>query len=696
MEFAVATEWPQGGQVVYRRRSPQDGGEKAKRNGKGFEFNNSWVVPYNPFLLLKYNCHINVESCNSLKAIKYLFKYLFKGSDRARVKFEGDEIQYYLDCRYVGVCEAFWRLFQYEMHSSSHTIYRLQIHLPDQQLVHYKAGAEHEALERARNADTMLTGFFKLNAFERQREEEEGEEAVAPGLLYQELAEHYVWHKQPREWRTRERGGIRTLARMPVVTTKQLELFFLRILLQHVRGPECFEDLRTTPDGTLHPTFQEAARALGLFQDDEEYEKAMREACRLYRPKQRRQLFASILTECEPLEPANLWHKVKEHLADDYVAILSRRGHPEATLMEAACNWALYDIKIRVESRNCYLQSINMPMPSEPSLADIAQHFATVGERTFDRNVEAEKLARDLHKLNTTQREIFDRVKQSLETQQQALLFVEGAGGTGKTFMFRLLCNLVRSRGETVLPCAYSGIAAKNYEGGSTFHFRFKFGVPFNETSTSGLSLTNPTTKAAALFAASAVLLLGDEASTIPMHMVTQMDEKLKGLRGNYTLPFGGMNIVLCGDFCQTLPILPQSLRNAIIRNCIVFHQLWHRFAKFRLEQNMRVNEAEVAFKEFLGKVGRGELPRYENLPSQLIRLPQQLILQGGTSAETDEPLAPTEEDLIAFVYGEPFDNDSEKRRAILCPLNVDSLRINETCLQKCPGKLLILNASIH
>ena len=467
-EFAVATEWPQGGQVVYRRRSPQDGGEKAKRNGKGFEFNNSWVVPYNPFLLLKYNCHINVESCNSLKAIKYLFKYLFKGSDRARVKFEGDEIQYYLDCRYVGVCEAFWRLFQYEMHSSSHTIYRLQIHLPDQQLVHYKAGAEHEALERARNADTML------NAFERQREEEEGEEAVAPGLLYQELAEHYVWHKQPREWRTRERGGIRTLARMPVVTTKQLELFFLRILLQHVRGPECFEDLRTTPDGTLHPTFQEAARALGLFQDDEEYEKAMREACRLYRPKQRRQLFASILTECEPLEPANLWHKVKEHLADDYVAILRRRGHPEATLMEAACNWALYDIKIRVESRNCYLQSINMPMPSEPSLADIAQHFATVGERTFDRNVEAEKLARDLHKLNTTQREIFDRVKQSLETQQQALLFVEGAGGTGKTFMFRLLCNLVRSRGETVLPCAYSGIAAKNYEGGSTFHFQAK------------------------------------------------------------------------------------------------------------------------------------------------------------------------------------------------------------------------------
>ena len=44
--------------------------------------NNSWVVPYNPYLLLRYNCHINVEICASTKATKYLYKYIHKGGDK--------------------------------------------------------------------------------------------------------------------------------------------------------------------------------------------------------------------------------------------------------------------------------------------------------------------------------------------------------------------------------------------------------------------------------------------------------------------------------------------------------------------------------------------------------------------------------------------------------------------------------------
>jgi len=43
---------------------------------------NRWVVPYNPWLLLKYDCHINVEVCSNIKNIKYLYKYVYKGPDR--------------------------------------------------------------------------------------------------------------------------------------------------------------------------------------------------------------------------------------------------------------------------------------------------------------------------------------------------------------------------------------------------------------------------------------------------------------------------------------------------------------------------------------------------------------------------------------------------------------------------------------
>ena len=39
---------------------------------------NTWVVPYDPWLLFKYNCHINVEMCCNIKSVKYLYKYCIK------------------------------------------------------------------------------------------------------------------------------------------------------------------------------------------------------------------------------------------------------------------------------------------------------------------------------------------------------------------------------------------------------------------------------------------------------------------------------------------------------------------------------------------------------------------------------------------------------------------------------------------
>ena len=85
--------------------------------------------------------------------------------------------------------------------------------------------------------------------------------------------------------------------------------------------------------------------------------------------------------------------------------------------------------------------------------------------------------------LDVEQRGIYDRIDKALKTN----IFIEGRGGVGKTFLFKLLANLVRSREQIVLACAYSGLAASNYRGGSTFHFRYKFSIPFDATSTSGL-----------------------------------------------------------------------------------------------------------------------------------------------------------------------------------------------------------------
>ena len=66
---------------------------------------NRWVVPYNAYLLLKYKCHINVEIVATVGGIKYLFKYIHKGSDRIMVEtltgnMVENEVQSFINARY--------------------------------------------------------------------------------------------------------------------------------------------------------------------------------------------------------------------------------------------------------------------------------------------------------------------------------------------------------------------------------------------------------------------------------------------------------------------------------------------------------------------------------------------------------------------------------------------------------------------
>lgn len=42
---------------------------------------NRWVVLYNSYLLKNFNVHINLEVCYFIKAITYLYKYVYKGHD---------------------------------------------------------------------------------------------------------------------------------------------------------------------------------------------------------------------------------------------------------------------------------------------------------------------------------------------------------------------------------------------------------------------------------------------------------------------------------------------------------------------------------------------------------------------------------------------------------------------------------------
>ena len=47
--------------------------------------NNQWNVLDDWCLLSRYDCHINVEVCLRVQAVKYLYKYIYKGHDRVAV-----------------------------------------------------------------------------------------------------------------------------------------------------------------------------------------------------------------------------------------------------------------------------------------------------------------------------------------------------------------------------------------------------------------------------------------------------------------------------------------------------------------------------------------------------------------------------------------------------------------------------------
>lgn len=186
-KFQEVTQVNVNGYPMYRRRK----GASATVHGKPVD--NRFVVPYNPYLLLKYDAHINVEACTSIKSIKYVYKYIYKGYDAANVvvrsasedEFVHDELSLHVDARYVTAPEAMWRLLENKMHDRSHAIIRLALHLPLRQQIYFNAGEERVAVEQAENRDTMLTAWFKLNASDEEAKQH----------LYVDIPYHYVYKK---------------------------------------------------------------------------------------------------------------------------------------------------------------------------------------------------------------------------------------------------------------------------------------------------------------------------------------------------------------------------------------------------------------------------------------------------------------------------------------------------------------------
>ncbi|XP_021775482.1 uncharacterized protein LOC110739322 [Chenopodium quinoa] len=132
------------GETVMIRKNPMD---------------NRWVIPYNPHLLALFDCHVNVEVCSTFRAVKYLYKYVYKGHDHISFNVSSTENS-----------------------------------KPGDEIEKFQSGRGDESLgsivNDSKRHKTSLTESFAMNNADPNRTQ----------YLYPEYSEHYVWTASVKTW----------------------------------------------------------------------------------------------------------------------------------------------------------------------------------------------------------------------------------------------------------------------------------------------------------------------------------------------------------------------------------------------------------------------------------------------------------------------------------------------------------------
>ncbi|XP_010445056.1 PREDICTED: ATP-dependent DNA helicase PIF1-like [Camelina sativa] len=291
-----------------------------------------------------------------------------------------------------------------------------------------------------------------------------------------------------------------------------------------------------------------------------------------------------------------------------------------------------------------------------------------------------------LNRLTEEQKKIYDEIINSVFKDKCGVFFLYSFGGTGKTFLWKVLSAAVRIRGEIVFNTASSGIASLLLEGGRTAHSRFGIPLEVHDTSMCRMSRSSDLGE----LVQEAKLIIWDEAPMMSKYCFETLDRSLKDImRDPEDKPFGGKVIIFCGDFRQILHVIVGAGREQIVNSSLNSSYLWNQCKVLRLTRNMRLlqkitpNEAREIeeFSKWILDVGEGRL----NEPNDGvvdIDIPEELLI-----TEVNSPI----ESIINAVYGNslhtPKDSSYFQSRAILFPTNDDVNTINDHMISILEGE---------
>ncbi len=257
-----------------------------------------------------------MKVCTFVAVVKYLYKYVYKGHDRAQVDVGSvdvappdgatpaqplmwDEIKIYQDGRYVSASKASHRLYGFDLHKEHPNVVQLAVHLKGRQTILFQEGTDVAAVFN-RNPHTTLTAWFAFNKIAQEHLNPSTPLCLALNMLYHDFPRIATWKKKEKQWALSTRTpSLLPIGHMYFVQPSEGERYFLRLLLHHVPGATSFEDLTCTNRHLQHPTqhasFKEACQQRGLLQDDAEWAQCMEEALSMASASCLRALFIALL-----------------------------------------------------------------------------------------------------------------------------------------------------------------------------------------------------------------------------------------------------------------------------------------------------------------------------------------------------------------------------------------------------------------
>ncbi|XP_021974979.1 uncharacterized protein LOC110870088 [Helianthus annuus] len=573
------------------------------------------------------------------------------------------------------------RLLSASSSSRSPAVEVLPFHCEDGQSIVYN---DHDNL-----CDIVTDPTVKITMFTQWMNCNKVDE-FARTLRYVQFPGYYIWNAKNRKW-NRRKHPYGSIGRIHYVPPSLGDCYYLRILLNHIKGPTCFEDIKTV-DGQVFQTFKDACFARGLLDDDKEYVNAVKEASTWSTGDFLRTFFVMLLLSNSISRPGVFWSETKSLLCED-ILYQQRKITGIADLdlqQEELENICLSEIE-KLLLINGSTVKIFDDMPSVlDNYVSSSNNRLMMKELSYDRLALQREHDGYVKCLIAKQKRIYKIVMEAIEKGDGSVFFVYGYGGTGKTFLWKTFSAALRSKGVVVLNVASSGIASLLLDGGRTAHSRFVIPININENSICSIE---PNTELGDLVKR-ATLIIWDEAPMTHKHCFEALDRAMRDTSRSsqpnmHSKPFGGKVILFGDDFRQILPVIPKGTRIMIVNASLNSFYIWRHYQVLKLTENIRLRvgcqEADLKeikeFGEWILELSDGLLGE-ENDGEIDIEIPHDLLIHDQVN-----PIS----SLISFIYPDMnkflWDLTYFQQRAILAPPNevVDS--INKELLESLPGE---------